>query len=106
MRAVVQKRGDRGVAVDDFKPEQAESIHQRVEDHAETLWNILDPNGAGMIATLEAMCYTCIGCLGTLEQKIDFVFNLFDFNNGTCSKGHVKLLNTYAHFFRRRYQLR
>ena len=53
------------------------------------VWNILDPNEAGMIATLEAICFLCIGCSASLEEKMDFTFKIFDFNNG---KSRIELL--------------
>jgi len=80
----VRENLDFGITRPDFKAllDAAGGNDAKREEFGKDVWDIIDPNNAGMIATLEAICYFCIGCSATLEDKIDFIFNVFDFNNG------------------------
>lgn len=48
------------------------------EGHLESLFNAFDFNGYGTINTLDLLCGISALCKGTIDEKLDTIFNAFD----------------------------
>ena len=72
---------DFGVDEQGFR-ELLQAAHSGCTSIVRDLFKTFDPNQAGLVHTLEVLAAMCAMSWGSVPEKIDFIFELFDFNQG------------------------